>query len=206
MALFLKIHPDNPSEKNVKKVVEIISNGGIAIYPTDSVYGLGTGISNKRGMERIALIKGIKRKEAEFSLIFSRLEQLVDYTLPMSKTVFRILKKNLPGPFTFILRANHRLPKLLENSRKTVGIRIPDNNVLRAIIDDLGEPLVNTSVEVFEGILKYTTDPELIYEKYKDLVDVIVNGGDGNLEPSTVVDLTDEEPIIIREGKGILQY
>ena len=206
MALFVKIHPENPQEANVKKVVEIIQNGGIAIYPTDSVYGLGTALSNKKGMEKIAQIKGVKLKNAEFSFIFSRLEQLVEYTLPISKTNFRILKKNLPGPFTFILKANHRLPKIVENSRKTIGIRIPDNNIIRQIIDQLGEPIVNTSVKVFEDIEQYTTDPELIYEKYKDLVDVIINGGYGNLDPSTVVDLTSDEPEIIRQGKGELLY
>ncbi len=205
MALFLKIHPENPLEKNILKVVEIIQDGGIAIYPTDSVYGLGTVISNKKGIERICQITGKKCKEAEFSLIFSRIEQLVDYTLPISKSNFRILKRNLPGPFTFILKANHKLPKLLENSRKTIGIRIPDNNIVREIIDKLGEPLVNTSVKVFEDIVEYTTDPELIYEKYKDLVDVIINGGMGNIDPSTVVDLTGEEPEILRQGKGELQ-
>lgn len=205
-AEFFKIHPQTPSTRQIAKVAEILKSQGIAIYPTDSVYGLGCALSNKKGIEKIAQIKGIKPKDAEFSFLFSDINQIERYTLPLDKNKFRIIKKNLPGPFTFILNANNKIPKLLEYSRKTIGIRIPDNNLVRETIRILGEPILNTSVHDDDEIVEYTTDPELIYDKFKKQVDVIINGGYGHIYPSTVVDLTAEEPQIIRQGIGELTY
>ncbi len=204
MAEFLRIHPETPSERQVLKAVKIIENHGLAIYPTDSVYGLGCKLTSKKTVERIAKMKGIKTKQAEFSFIFSKIDTIEEYTKPLEKWVFRLLKKNLPGPFTFILPASKKIPKIIETSRKTIGIRIPDNNILRDIVEHLGEPILNTSVYDDDEIVEYTTDPELIYDKYKNSVDVIVNGGYGFSVPSTVVDCTGDEPEIIRQGIGEL--
>ncbi len=207
MAEFLKIHPETPQERQILRAVEILQNkNGIGVYPTDSVYGLGCRISNKQGIERIAKIKGIKPKNAEFSFIFADIDKIENYTKPLDKWIFRLLKKNLPGPFTFILPANKKIPKILETSRKTIGIRIPDNDIIREIVRHLQEPVLNTSVHDEDEIVEFTTDPELIYDNLKNLVDVIINGGYGNNEPSTVVDLTGYEPEIIRQGIGELIF
>ncbi len=204
MGLLLHIHPQTPDERQILKAVRILENNGVAIYPTDSVYGMGCSILSKEAMERIALYKGIKPNEAEFSLLFGDIEQIVDYIKPLTKDIFRILKRNLPGPFTFILPASKRIPKLLENKRKTIGIRIPDNNIVREIVRKLGYPLVNTSVKAEDNVQEYQTDPSLIWERYKNIVDVVIDGGMGNLQPTTVVDLTGDEPEIIRQGIGEL--
>ncbi len=206
MGLLLHIHPQTPDERQILKAVRILEDGGVAIYPTDSVYGMGCSILSKQGMERLALYKGVKPNEAEFSLLFGDIEQIVDYVKPMTKDIFRLLKRNLPGPFTFILPASKKIPKLLENKRKTIGIRIPDNNIVREIVRKLGYPLVNTSVKAEDDVTEYQTDPSLIWEKYKDIVDVVIDGGLGNLEPTTVVDLTGDEPEIIRQGIGELKF
>ncbi len=204
MGLLLHIHPETPSEKNIRKAVEIIEKGGVAIYPTDSVYGMGCSIFNKDGIEKLALYKGTKPSLAEFSFLFSDIDQLVDYIKPMTKDIFKILKRNLPGPFTFILPASNKLPKSLENRRKTIGIRIPDNNIVREIVRGLGHPLVNTSIHAIDDVVEYQTDPSLIWDRFKDKVDLVIDGGFGNNEPSTVVDLSGEEPEIIRQGIGEL--
>lgn len=206
IAKFYRIHPETPSTRQITKVVDILNSQGIAIYPTDSVYGLGCSLSNKKGIEKIAQFKGIKTKNAKFSFLFSDINQIEEYSLPLDKNKFRIIKKNLPGPFTFILSASNKIPKLLENSRKTIGIRIPDNNIVREIIRILDEPILNTSVHDDDEIVEYTTDPELIYDNFKKNVDVIVNGGYGFIYPSTVVDLTQDEPEIIRQGIGELIF
>ena len=206
MAEFYKIHPENPSERQILKVADKIEKGGIVIYPTDSVYGMGCSLMNKKGIQRIAQMKQIKVKQAEFSFLFSDIEQIDSYTKPVEKWIFRLLKKNLPGPFTFILSASKNIPKILESSRKTIGIRIPDNDVVREIIRHIGVPLLNTSVHDDDEIVEFTTDPELIYDNFKNKVDVIINGGYGNSEPSTVVDCTGDEPEIIRQGRGNLIY
>jgi len=206
MAEFYKIHPENPSERQILKVADKIEKGGIVIYPTDSVYGMGCSLMNKKGIQRIAQMKQIKVKQAEFSFLFSDIEQIDSYTKPVEKWIFRLLKKNLPGPFTFILSASKNIPKILESSRKTIGIRIPDNDVVREIIRHIGVRLLNTSVHDDDEIVEFTTDPELIYDNFKNKVDVIINGGYGNSEPSTVVDCTGDEPEIIRQGRGNLIY
>jgi tRNA threonylcarbamoyl adenosine modification protein (Sua5/YciO/YrdC/YwlC family) len=204
MADLYRIYPENPSEKNILRVVEDLKNDKIIIYPTDSVYGIGCSLFSKNGVEKIAKLKGVKLKQAEFSFIFSEIEQIETYTKPLDKWVFKLMKKNLPGPFTFILEASKKIPKIFESSRKTIGIRIPDNNIIREIIKNLGNPIVNTSVHDDDEIVEFTTDPELIYDNYKNIVDIIINGGYGNNEPSTVVDCTGDEPEILRQGIGEL--
>lgn len=202
--MLLRIFPENPSSRQIRTVVECLLDGGVIIYPTDTVYGMGCDIFKSKAIERIAQIKGIKAEKANFSFICSDLSQLSDYTRPIANDVFKLMKKNLPGPFTFILNASNSVPKLIQSKKKTVGIRIPGNNIPLEIVNELGHPIMSTSIRDEDEILEYTTDPELIYEKYKNLVDIVIDGGFGDNEASTIIDCTDIEPIIIREGKGIL--
>jgi tRNA threonylcarbamoyl adenosine modification protein (Sua5/YciO/YrdC/YwlC family) len=202
MALFIKLYDDNNSQRQLDKVIETLKSGGIIIYPTDSVYGIGCDIFNHKAVERVARIKNIKPEKAQFSLICYDLSQLADYSTPISNPIFKLMKKSLPGPFTFILNANNKVPKVFQSNKKTIGIRIPDNKIILTIAREFGNPILTTSVRDDDEIVEYTTDPELIYEKYKDIVDVIIDGGYGNNQPSTVVDCTGGEPEIIRQGIG----
>ncbi|MGG5599683.1 L-threonylcarbamoyladenylate synthase [Myroides sp. C8-3] len=201
MAQFVKIYPENPNEKEINKVVEVLRNGGLIIYPTDTVYGLGCDITNTKALERIARIKGIKLDKANFSFVCHDLSNISDYIKQIDTATFKILKKALPGPYTFILPGNNNLPKEFRK-RKTVGIRVPDNNIAREIVRRLGNPIVSTSIYDEDEILEYTTDPELIQEKWDNIVDLIIDGGYGDNQASTVIDLSGIEPEIIREGKG----
>ncbi len=202
--MLLKIYPENPSPKHIQTVVECLMDGGIIIYPTDTIYGLGCDIFKSKAIERIAQIKGIKAEKANFSFICNDLSQLSDFSRPISNEVFKLMRKNLPGAFTFILNASNNVPKLIQSKKKTVGIRIPDHTIPIEIVRELGHPIMSTSIHDDDEILEYSTDPELIYEKYSNLVDIVIDGGYGDNEPSTVVDCTGNELIIIREGKGIL--
>lgn len=202
--MLLKIYPQNPNIRHIRMVVECLMDGGIIIYPTDTVYGLGCDIFKPKAIERVALIKGIKPEKANFSFICNDLSQLADYSKPINNDVFRLMRNNLPGPFTFILNASNSVPKLIQSKKKTVGIRIPDNTIPIEIVKELGNPIMSTSIHDEDDIIEYTTDPELIYEKYSNLVDIVIDGGYGDNEPSTVVDCTGDEPVITREGKGIL--
>lgn len=202
--MLLKIYPQNPNIRHIRMVVECLMDGGIIIYPTDTVYGLGCDIFKPKAIERVALIKGIKPEKANFSFICNDLSQLSDYSKPINNDVFRLMRNNLPGPFTFILNASNSVPKLIQSKKKTVGIRIPDNSIPIEIVKELGNPIMSTSIHDEDDIIEYTTDPELIYEKYSNLVDIVIDGGYGDNEPSTVVDCTGDEPVITREGKGIL--
>jgi tRNA threonylcarbamoyl adenosine modification protein (Sua5/YciO/YrdC/YwlC family) len=204
MGLLLKIHPVTPAEKEILKVVEILRNGGVIIYPTDSVYGIGCDMNNKKAVERVAQFKGIRVEKANFSIICHDLSDLSDYTLPINTSLFKIMKKNLPGPFTFILPASKNVPRILDSSRKSIGIRIPDNNIVREIVKYLGNPIITTSVHDDDEVIEYTTDPELIWEKYKDMADLVIDGGYGNNEASTVIDCTKGEYEVVREGIGEL--
>ncbi|WP_353104179.1 L-threonylcarbamoyladenylate synthase [Myroides odoratus] len=201
MAQFVKIYPENPSEKEINKVVEVLRNGGLIIYPTDTVYGLGCDITNTKALERIARLKGIKLEKANFSFVCHDLSNISDYIKQIDTSTFKILKKALPGPYTFILPGNNNLPKEFRK-KKTVGIRVPDNNIAREIVRKLGNPIVSTSIYDEDEILEYTTDPELILEKWDNKVDLIIDGGYGDNQASTVIDLSGFEPEIIREGKG----
>lgn len=202
--MLLKIYPENPNLKHIRIVTECLLDGGIVIYPTDTVYGLGCDIFKSKAIEKIAQIKGINVAKANFSFICNDLSQLSDFCKPISNDVFKMMRNNLPGPFTFILNANNNVPKLMQSKKKTVGIRIPDNNIPLEIVKELGHPIMSTSVHDEDEILEYTTDPELIYEKYQQLVDIVIDGGYGDNEASTVIDCTEEEIFLIREGKGIL--
>lgn len=201
MAQFVKIYPDNPNEKEINKVVEVLRNGGLIIYPTDTVYGLGCDITNTKALERIARLKGIKLDKANFSFVCHDLSNISDYIKQIDTATFKILKKALPGPYTFILPGNNNLPKEFRK-KKTVGIRVPDNTIAREIVRKLGNPIVSTSIYDEDEILEYTTDPELILEKWNNKVDLIIDGGYGDNQASTVIDLSGFEPEIIREGKG----
>lgn len=203
--MLLKIYPDNPEQRKIITVVDVLKQGGIIIYPTDTVYGLGCDIYNHKAVEKIARIKGINLAKANFSFICYDLSHLSDFTKQIDNNVYKLMKKNLPGAFTFILPANNKVPKIFKSKKKTVGIRIPDNNIAREIVNQLGNPIMTTSIYDEDEIIEYTTDPELIYEKYKNLVDVVIDGGYGNNEASTVVDCTGEEIEVIRQGVGELE-
>lgn len=203
MAEFIRIYEENPNPKAVKRVVEALRDGGLVIYPTDTVYGLGCDITNTGALERIAQIRGVKLEKANFSFICEDLSNLSDYVRQIDTPIFKILKRSLPGPYTFILPGNNNLPTVFKK-KKTVGIRVPDNNICRALVAGLGNPIVSTSIRDDDEVLEYTTDPELILEKWDNLVDIVVDGGYGDNVPSTVIDLTGGEPEVIREGKGSL--
>ncbi len=203
--MLIKIYPENPNEKAINQVVEVLKKGGLIIYPTDTVYGLGCDITNHRAIEKICQIRGIKPDKANFSFICYDLGNIADYIKPIDNTTFRVLKKALPGPFTFIFNANSNVPKLLSSKKKTVGIRVPDNDIARAIVQALGNPILSTSIKDDDELLEYSTDPELIHEKYENLVDLVIDGGFGGNEASTVVDCTTGEFEIIREGRGNIE-
>ena len=204
--MLLKIYNENPNPRDIRKVVEVLREGGIIIYPTDTVYGMGCDITNQKAVEKIAQFKGIKVEKANFSFICSDLSHIADYTKPISNTVFKLMKKNLPGPFTFILEASNSVPRYFKGKKKTVGIRVPDNNIIREIVYELGNPILSTSIRDEDKILEYTTDPELIYEKYQDIADIVIDGGYGELIPSTVIDCTSDSFQILRKGKGELEF
>ncbi len=203
--MLIRLYNENPNPREIRKVVDVLRDGGIIIYPTDTVYGLGCDITNPRAVEKVARFKGLNIEKTNFSFICSDFSHLSDYTRPIPNPVFKLIKKNLPGPFTFILKANNNVPKYFKGKKKTVGIRIPDNNIIRHIIYELGNPILSTSIRDEDEIIEYTTDPELIYEKYQDFADIVIDGGHGELVPSTIVDCTGDEIKITREGKGILE-
>ena len=202
MAEFIKLYNENPNPKEIAKVVKVLQSGGLVIYPTDTIYGLGCDITKTKSLEKIAKIKGVQLEKANLSFICNDLSHLSDYVKQLDSATFKILKRALPGPYTFILPGSNNLPKVFKK-KKTVGIRIPDNNIIRTLVAELGNPIVSTSIRDEDDVLEYTTDPELIFEKWQGLVDIVIDGGYGDNEPSTVIDLT-EEPIVIREGKGSL--
>lgn len=203
--MLLKIYPQNLNSRHIQKVVDILKEGGIVIYPTDTVYALGCDMKNPRAIERLARLKGVKPAKANFSFIFHDLSHLSDYTKQVSNPVFKLLKKNLPGPFTFILPATNEVHKLFKNNKKTIGIRIPDNPITLELVKALGNPIITTSIHDDDQILEYTTDPDAIYENYRDVVDVVIDGGFGNNIASTVVDCTSSDIEIIRQGSGVLK-
>jgi tRNA threonylcarbamoyl adenosine modification protein (Sua5/YciO/YrdC/YwlC family) len=203
--MLISIHPDNPDPRQIIKVVEVLNQGGIIIYPTDTVYGIGCDISKSRAIERIARIKGIRPEKSNFSFICYDLSHLSVFTKHINNATFKLIKRNLPGPFTFILEANSNVPKIFKNKKKTVGIRIPNNNIPLDIVRELGNPILTTSLHDTDLIIDYTTDPELIHENMGHQVDLVIDGGFGNNVPSTVVDCTSFPYSIIREGLGILE-
>ena len=201
MAQFIKIYEDKPNEAAIAKVVKVLKDGGLIIYPTDTVYGLGCDITNTKALERIAKIKGIKLEKANFSFVCSDLSNISDYVRQIDTSTFKLLKRALPGAYTFILPGNNNLPKEFKK-KTTVGIRVPDNAIALEIVKQLGNPIVSTSIYDEDDVIEYTTDPELIFEKWQNLVDVVIDGGYGDNQPSTIIDLSGPEPVILREGKG----
>lgn len=188
--------------RKVSRIVDILREGGIIIYPTDTVYGLGCDIHNQRAIERIARIKGIKPKHHNFSFICYDLSNISEYTRALSTSVFKIMRRALPGPYTFILEANNNVPKILNSNKKTVGIRVPDHSIPRLLVKELGSPILTTSIRDDDEVIEYSTDPELIFEKFRDLVDVVIDGGYGNNVASTILDCTGDEIEVVREGLG----
>jgi len=204
--MIIRIYPENPNPKHIRQVVDLLDVGGIIIYPTDTVYAIGCDIKANKAIDKIASLKGLNPQNPDLSLIFHDMSQLSEYTVIRDNPTFKLLKRNLPGPFTFIVRANNQIPKLFKNKKKTVGIRIPDNSIVLEIVRELGRPIITTSVHDPDEIIEYTTDPELIHEKYRDFADIVVDGGYGRNEASTVVDCTGVEPEIIRQGLGNLEW
>jgi tRNA threonylcarbamoyl adenosine modification protein (Sua5/YciO/YrdC/YwlC family) len=203
--MLLKIYPENPNPKDVRRVVDVLRNGGIIIYPTDTVYGMGCDITNQKAVEKVARFKNVSVEKSNFSFICSDLSHLSDFSKPVSNQVFKLLKKYLPGPFTFILNANSNVPRYFKGKKKTVGVRIPDNSIIIEIVKELGNPIMSTSIHDDDEIVEYSTDPELIHERFHDIVDIVVDGGYGDNIPSTIVDCTEEFPLVIRQGKGIFE-
>jgi tRNA threonylcarbamoyl adenosine modification protein (Sua5/YciO/YrdC/YwlC family) len=204
MAEFIKLYEENPNSKEIDRVVAVLKRGGLIIYPTDTVYGLGCDINNLRALERVAQIKGIKLEKSNFSFICHDLSHLSDYVKQIDTATFKILKRALPGPYTFILPGSNNLPNPFKK-KKTVGIRIPDNNIALEIVKKLGNPIISTSIHDEDEVIEYTTDPDLILEKWDKLVDLVIDAGYGGNEASTIIDLSEGEPSIIRQGKGNLE-
>lgn len=202
--VLLKIYPENPERSKVDKVLQILKSGGVIIYPTDSVYSLGCDLLNHKAVQKVAAIKGVKAEKTHFTLVFKDLSTLSDYTIPFDTWVYKLMKKALPGPFTFILKANNKVPKIFRSKKKTIGIRVPNNPIPQLIADQLGNPIISTSIKDEDEVIEYTTDPELIYEKYKSKVDAVIDGGYMNNVATTIVDCTGTEPVIVRQGIGDL--
>lgn len=204
-AELIKLYPENPEEKKVRHIVDVLRSGGLVIYPTDTIYGIGCDVFNSKALERLKLLKGVKGKNLNLSFICYDLSQLSEYAKHVDTPVFKLMKKCFPGPYTFILESSSKVPKILNVKKKTVGIRVPNNNIPRDIVKYLGNPILTTSIHDEDDIVEYSTDPSLIYEEFENLVDVIIDGGFGGNEPSTVVDCTGAEPVIVRQGIGEIE-
>ena len=203
--MFLKLHSENPNPRYIKMIIECLNDDGVIIFPTDTIYAIGCSVNSSKALDRIARIKGVKKEKANFSFIFHDLSMLSEFTRPINNDVFKMMKRNLTGAFTFIVEANNNVPKLFKNNKKTIGIRIPDQPIITNIVRELGCPIITTSIVDEDEISGFMTDPEEINDAYKDKVDIIIDGGFGNKEESTIVDCTDNEIVILREGKGILE-
>lgn len=203
--MFLKLHAENPNPRYVKMIIECLENDGVIIFPTDTIYAIGCSVNSSKALDRIARIKGIKKEKANFSFIFHDLSMLSEFTRPINNDVFKLMKRNLPGAFTFIVEANNNVPKLFKNNKKTIGIRIPDQPIITNIVRELGCPIITTSILDEDEISGFMTDPEEINDVYSDRVDIVIDGGYGNKEESTIVDCTDNDIVVLREGKGILE-
>jgi tRNA threonylcarbamoyl adenosine modification protein (Sua5/YciO/YrdC/YwlC family) len=202
MSELLKIYPENPVGRQLSKVIDVLNHGGVIIYPTDTVYGIGCDIFNQKAVERVARIKGLKPEKANFSFICYDLSHISDFASRIDNNTFKLMKKCLPGPYTFILPAGNQVPNLFKSPKKTVGIRIPDNSIMRELVRQLGHPIMTTSLKDDNDIVEYMTDPGLIFERYQKLVDIVIDGGYGDTRFSTIIDCTGAQPIVIREGKG----
>ncbi len=202
-AKLIKIHPENPDQRKIEQVVQVLRAGGLVIYPTDTVYGIGCDIFQPKAIEKIAKIKNLKPEKANFAFICHDLSHLADFAR-VSTPVYKVMKKALPGPFTFVLPATAEVPRILNNKRKTIGIRIPDNNIPRMLVKELGHPILTSSIVDEDDVLEYSTDPELIFEKFENQVDIIIDGGYGNNVASTIVLCENDEFEVVRQGLGDL--
>lgn len=200
--MLIKIYPENPDPRKIKQIIDCLHKGGVIIYPTDTIYSIGCDLSHHKAFERVAKLKGIKPEKAQFSIICNDLSMLAKYSKNVSTPIYKLMKRALPGPYTFILNASAEVPKLFKSNKKTVGIRVPDLNIPRLLAEELDGALIATSVHDDDEVLEYTTDPELIHEKYGDLVDIVIDAGYGHNQASTIIDCTEDEPIIVREGAG----
>lgn len=200
--MYLEIHPENPEPRKIAQAVEIIKKGGVVIFPTDTIYALGCDLGNSKAIERVCRILGKKPERANLSLICADLSDLSSYSAPINSTVFKLMKHCLPGPYTFILKSSRLVPKLFQTNKKTVGIRVPDNAIVHALLEQLGHPLVSASVHAEDEIIDYLTDPTEIYEQFENQIDLMIDGGTGDNQPSTIIDCVDGEPLLVREGKG----
>lgn len=204
-AEFIEIHPENPEKRKIEQIVSQLKDGAVIIYPTDTIYGIGCDLFNRNAVDRVCKIKGLKPKNFNLSFICGDMSQISEFTRQIDTPIFKLLKKALPGPFTFILESNRNVPKILGVNKKTVGIRIPENNITQMIVEHLGNPMVTTSIKDDDEIVEYTTDPEIIYEEYKHKVDIVIDGGIGGNIPSTIVDCTSSAPELIRAGLGDIE-
>ena len=202
--MLLQIHPKNPNPRHIKMILECLNDDGVIIFPTDTIYGIGCSINSSKAFERIAQIKGVRKEKANFSFIFHDLSMLSQFTKPISNDLYKLMKRNLPGPFTFIVEANNNIPKLFQSKKKTIGIRIPEQPIITNIVRELGSPIMTTSILDEDEISGFLTDPEEIYDRYKDRVDLILDGGYGDNQESTIVYCTDNEIVVLRQGKGVL--
>jgi tRNA threonylcarbamoyl adenosine modification protein (Sua5/YciO/YrdC/YwlC family) len=204
--MLIRLYNENTNSRQVQQVVDVLRNGGLIVYPTDTVYGIGCDILNQKAVEKVAQLKGLKVEKTQFSFICHDLSHLSDFSRPIPNHIFKLMRRNLPGPFTFILEANNNVPRYFKGKKKTVGIRVPDNNIIREIVKELGNPIFSTSVHSSDEIEEYHTDPELIHDEFGDKVDLVIDGGYGGFEVSTVIDCSTDEIIIVRQGKGELIY
>jgi tRNA threonylcarbamoyl adenosine modification protein (Sua5/YciO/YrdC/YwlC family) len=204
--MLIRIYPENPNQKHIRQVVDLLEAGGIIIYPTDTVYAMGCDIKAGKSIDSIARFKGLNPDNPDLSLIFHDMSQLSEYTIIRDNNIFRLLKRNLPGPFTFIVKANNQIPRMFKNKKKTVGIRIPDNLIVLELVRELGRPIITTSVHDQDEVIEYTTDPELIHEKYINFADIVIDGGFGKNEASTIVDCTGDEIQVVRQGLGVMEW
>jgi tRNA threonylcarbamoyl adenosine modification protein (Sua5/YciO/YrdC/YwlC family) len=204
--LIIEIHPDNPDERKIRQIVDCLLEGGVIVYPTDTVYSFGCDMLNNKALERVARLKNIKTEKANFSLVCHDLSHITEYSKQLSNPVFKLMKSVLPGPYTFILEAGRAIPKIFSERKKTIGIRVPDNNIARDIVKKLGHPIIAASVHDDDELLEYTTDPEMIHEKFEKLVDMVIDGGPGSFDASTILDCTGDQITLVRQGKGVVDF
>lgn len=202
--MLVEIHPQNPEPRKIAQAIEIIRKGGVIIFPTDTIYALGCDLNNTKAIEKVCRILGKKPEKANLSLICADLRDLSAYSAPINSHVFKLMKSCLPGPFTFILKSSRLVPKLFQTNKKTVGIRVPDNKIIHSLLEQLGHPLVSASVHSEDEIIDYLTDPTEIYEQFESQIDLLIDGGAGDNQPSTVIDCVDGDPVLVREGKGVI--